>query len=562
MLFIVFMIITNISLVNAKTTYLNYSNIYKIEKEYSYSTLYMSKNTEFKVIKDTGNNSSQNHNYMLYRTNIKKNNELIVLITNSAVNKNGELLDAVVKINNVNNFASGEDGFVTFGIKKDFKVTKTVGNTAPSETYTINYNEPLVFELGSSKAQADLTIIYYKAGTYMSENEKGTLGEITALSGSIYGFDNIADGNYASDLFAGKEGIIPLNGDSIIYYNKSKIHKKSDYKIEYKEQDNGIAIETKNGENSDVLHYENTVFLKNNHLTNSTFKLSFSGATGNLYLAFISPYPYNLDLPTQSAEVKDALIGSEFNYIRTQYVPNNYYGTILAFQGAYDNMYVDSRYNSFKLTETLNNNLEVNIDKIRILNELNEDVTEYFETSINNNQLTIQLKNEVFTKSAFYGHFYTISIPVKLNSDIKNLDKITTTTTRTTTSTCKTYTNCPKEETLSNKKNDVKLKYKLVVNYYEKGTNNKLAESKENTYYLNDEYKTDYNVVDKNWDVTEIPKNASGKINSNIEINYYFTPVVIENPPTGMLVIPFGLIILVVSIVIIFKINKRKIFNI
>ncbi len=556
----------NFQLVTAKTTYYNYSSTYEIEREYSYSTLFMSKDTQIKVIKDAGSVEDQESsgNYKLYRTNINPNDELIVLITKSAVNKNGELLDAVVKINNVERFSSAESGFATFGIKSSFKVAKSISDPTSTDTYTQGENEPLIFELGTSKAKANISITYYKTDTYKDESNVGKLGDITVASGTIWDFDNLASsvgGSYESDPLNGNEGIIPLSGDSNIYYNKSKIHKNSGYAYEYKEQDEGIAISSKAGNNIDDLFYENTVFLKNNHLIDSTFKLAFSGASCNLYFIFASPYPYNLDTPINSVNEKDVTSDKNFTYTITQYVPNNYYGSIFGFQGAYDNMYSDTRYRTFRITETLDSNLELDVDNIKIFNELNEDVTECFTPSYKDNLLTIEVKEDTFAKSVFYGHAYKINLPVKLKDGIKNVDKIVISA-RAASTRCKPNLTCPKEERITNKTN-VRISYKVTVNYYEKDSNNKLADSKVFTYYLNDEYKTDYDVIDKSWDLVSMPNNASGVITGDVVVDYYFTPVIIENPPTGMIVIPIvAMLAILGGAIVIYKQHKSKIYHV
>ena len=559
--------IFNFQLVNAQTTYYNYSSTYQMDGEFSYSTLFMSKDSKITVIKNVGTVDTQESsgNYKLYRTNIKPNEELIILITKSAVNKKGELLDAVVKINKVEQFDSVEDGFVTFGIKSSYNVANSVSSPTSTKTITPKENEPLVFELGTSKAKANLNITYYLTGTYKNESEVGKLGSITAVSGTIWDFDNLAStvgGSYTTDLFNGDEGIIPTSGDANIFYNKSKIHKNSGYSYEYKEQDKGIAIKSKTGGNIDNLYYENAIFLINNRLTNSTFNLTFSGASGSLYFVFASPYPYNIDKPISSFDTKEVTTGKQINYNITQYIPNNYYGTIYAFQGAYDNMYSNTKYKSFKLTETLDNNLEFDIKGLKIVNELGEDVTEYFTSSYENNILTVEAKESSFDVSTFYGHAYKISLPAKVKDDIKDVDKITLSSIRTASTICKQDLDCRNESRTSDKPY-IKLKYKLIVNYYEKDTNNKLADSIETTYYLNEEYKTDYSVIDSNWDLVETPSNANGVINGDMVVNYYFTPVVIENPPTGMIVLPiFAMITLLGGAIIIYRKHKRKIYNV
>ncbi len=626
LLFILFALILNVKVVFAQTTYRPYSFTYTMEKDYSNSTLFMTKDTSFKVIKSAGTKETEESsgNYKFYRTNINEGDELILLITNSAVNKNGKLLDAVVKISNVKKFAAADAGYATFGIKSSYTVAKDVANPTSVDTYTQKENEPLVFELGTSKAQAEISITYYLAGTYKDESNKGKLGNVTGASGTIWDFDNIASGTYAAERFAGNEGIVPLNGDAIIFYNKSKVHKNSGYAYEYKEENNGIAINTKQGSNIDSLNYENMVFVKTN-ITDSTFKLSFGGEVGNLYFMFASPYPYDLNMPTKTIDVKDAASGDIFHYNIMQYVPNNYYGTIYAVQKAYDNMYSNTRYKTFKITETLNKNLEVKTQDIKVTNELGEDVTNYFTITVDdNNKMTAIATNEALNNSQFYGHAYNVSIPLTLKEDIKEISKITSDKTYVKATKCDINLICKDEDRTSytdtfkvkykvtinyldnatkenivdpviqkkdldekyitnyNNIDDTKWglvelpknysgtikenvvvnyyfnrKYKITVNYYEQGTTNKIADSQELYYYLDDEYTTNYDNVEKSWGLVETPANATGKVTGDMEVNYYFTPVIIENPPTGMITIPFILIGALLVGIVLFK-NKQK----
>ena len=633
LLLIAFVLLLNVKVVFAQTTYKAYSSAsnYAIEKDYSNSTLFLSKKTQFKVIKSAGNltNQESSGNYKFYRTNINPGDELILLITNSAVNDKGELLDAVVKINNVKKFAAAGAGYATFGVKSSYTVAKDVANPTSVDSYIQKTNEPLLFELGTNKAQADISITYYLAGTYKDESNKGKLGNVTGASGTVWDFDNVSSGGtYNAERFAGSEGIVPLNGDAIIFYNKSHVHKNSGYAYEYKEESDGIAIATKQGGNIDSLNYENMAFIKTN-IADSTFKLSFSGETCDLYLMFASPYPYDLNMPNKTIDVKESYVGEVFHYNIMQYVPNNYYGTIFAVQKAYENLYSNTRYTAFEINETFNTNLEVKDKDIKILNELGEDVTSYFNIALANNKLTITVKNETFNNSAFYGHAYNISVPLTIKNEITELTKITSDKTYVK-ATKKDANLIAKEETKTSgkvtykvrykitvnyldfdtkesiKKSEVQIKdlnekyitnykdiddtkwglvelpknysgtvkgnvevnyyfkkkYKVTVNFYEKDTNNKVAESQIFYYCVGDEYTTNYDIVEKSWELALAPANASGPVNGDVEVNYYFTPVVIENPPTGMITIPLALIALTAGVIVIYKKKTKKIYNV
>ena len=113
-------------------------------------------------------------------------------------------------------------------------------------------------------------------------------------------------------------------------------------------------------------------------------------------------------------------------------------------------------------------------------------------------------------------------------------------------------------------------KYKLIVNYYEEGTDNKIAETKESIMYYQDKYITDYAIVDdKIWILVGMPDNYQGEILEDTVVNYYFKQVKINNPQTGTnqnnktIIKIIGMISIILTIItIIYKFYlKRKIYK-
>ena len=163
-----------------RTEYKDWSEVTsgKIQKDFSYSTLFRSEDTQINVINDAGETLVQKD--LFVRDNINSGDELVVLITKCATNKNGELLDVVAKINNVKSFSSG--GHVRIRIGSSYQIAESQDN--PSNDLAIEeyskVNEPLVFGFGTENAQADFTMTYYKTGTYDSKTDSGTLGNINS----------------------------------------------------------------------------------------------------------------------------------------------------------------------------------------------------------------------------------------------------------------------------------------------------------------------------------------------------------------------------------------------
>ena len=60
-----------------------------------------------------------------------------------------------------------------------------------------------------------------------------------------------------------------------------------------------------------------------------------------------------------------------------------------------------------------------------------------------------------------------------------------------------------------------------------------------------------------------MPNNASGVITGDVVVDYYFTPVIIENPPTGMIVIPIvAMLAILGGAIVIYKQHKSKIYHV
>ena len=523
------------------TQYHDWKDITEIGEDYSYSTLFISPETTIKVIKDAGSYNSEYSSSLLNRDYIRSG-ELIVLITNCATNKNGELLDVVVKINNVKKFenASSSNGYVTFQIGATYEIPKDPKDPSSYDSYTQDSIEnalyqPLLFTFDTKYAQANFTMTYYKAGTYQSESNKGELGNINSISGIYWDFDiENNDGDYNNELFNGDEGMAPIVGTSDIYYNKDKKH--FTYNHTLKEQDNGIAISDRTSSNTNAIYYESSAFMTTKDIEDSTFSFTYSGRGCGIYYMFASPYPFEIDSPKKSVNVAEAKTGDSFIYTVSQYIPNNYYGTLFSFNRIYDGLYATTRYNQIVIKDTIDSHLTIDKNNIKVVNESNTDVTDYFNISVDGNTVKATAKVEMFDKVEFYAHTYKLQIPVTVKGDTSNVEKITNKA-NTTSSICKSENDCPTDDLETNQV-DVKMKYNLTVNYIEGSTKNVIApkDVSDAIYYYNDEYKTNYNKVDlKMWrlDKSEVEvgegsekdkdsKIIEGNIKGNTIVNYYF----------------------------------------
>ena len=167
------------------------------------------------------------------------------------------------------------------------------------------------------------------------------------------------------------------------------------------------------------------------------------------------------------------------------------------------------------MTDNINENLIIDSKNIKVLNEVNDDYTNNFNIKVTGNKVEATAKTNIFNEANFYAHTYSLVIPVTLKEvELKSVKNKGTTT----------YAfGGLGDESKDTKEIELPVKYKLIVNYFEEGTDNKIIDSEVSYYSLNEEYETNINGIDKNlWEMTSNSNNTSGEINKNTEVNYYF----------------------------------------
>ena len=115
-------------------------------------------------------------------------------------------------------------------------------------------------------------------------------------------------------------------------------------------------------------------------LSNATYTMAYGGRGCGICYVFASPYTFDLDAPTKTVNI--APIENQYkiyeektyNYMISQYVPNNYYSDVLNFIGQ-----VGGKYREFRIIDDLSIHLNVNRSGIRVVNESGQDVTSYFD---------------------------------------------------------------------------------------------------------------------------------------------------------------------------------------
>lgn len=530
----------------------------KINASYSYSTIFLSGDTnnptKFIIYKQNDKTATKTYDFDTIKNKEKytfditpddeSSNALIMRITNCAVNAAGEMLDVVINIHNVMAFTGhSADGKVQFRIDDGYN-TANQNNPAETSGHKVTSKTPLMFVLMASNAQADFTMTYYKAGTYTYNSAGGTgeLGNIENINGFYYDIDVVADSPIDDAPFKGNEGIKPQSS-STIYYEKNEQNKNADYAHELDVADGGIRIVKKTGTiNVQAVYYESSALILS-EANNSSFTFTYSGTNCGINYMYASPYPFQISNPSKSASISEIQSGEtpKFNYTISQYIPNNFYGSLFGFGEVYSKLYKTTKYKSVVIEDTIDSKFSIDSSrKITIVDESGASAMNYFTVGTSGNTVTATAKSSTLQNNPdFYSHTYKITVPVVANADISGVYEVCNQA--TTTSVLQKEN---EDVSTTDDTNDVcvKIRYTLTVNYYEKGTNTRV-DGLQPDITSNLEYNatpdTDYKKVDTTtkWQISSAETDAGVgeykedptshvitdvNIKKNTTVNYYF----------------------------------------
>jgi len=505
----------------ANTKYYDYSAIRKLDPKYSYSSLFYSSESEFIVLSGT---PTANFEFGDGRTgpnfaNIETNGDVKFVITKSGLNSQGQLLDTVISVNDVNLWK--EDGSIgIFFINYQF-LNSQFAPAADSQDYIkqIFPGDLLLLNLSATWADCTFTIDYYLSGTVNSQGV-GTKAGITSINSFYYDIDVVnrdTSRDWSPYLLDGYEGFVPQNGASTIYYNKNKtLPEGTAFEATLQEIDQGLAVKTL-GSNTNGIYYATSAFMITDNV-DSSFSFKYGGLGAGMTFGFISPYPYEAPGPMKSIPNKKSkyIVGESYTYKVSQYVPNNYYGGIINFSEVYNNLYSDTRFTGFVLKDTIDDRLIVG--NPTVTNELDEDVSSNFTITKNGQNVVATAKSNVFANSNFYNHTYSLNIPVTiresgiLSKTISNIGN--------------TVTTIADQPSSDDDTNEVitDIYYTVTTKYLEENTNKVLAPELVIDKQHGDSYQTTISTqVSNNYELIEVPSNATGTINgSNVEVIYYY----------------------------------------
>ena len=478
-----------------------------------------------------------------------------ILAKNSAINANGNYIDAVLTTKNLV-FWNNKELDAKYVYKSRITTLSLEGITSGqysrldsegSSQVPVVLGIPIEFNLDHMIGQVDASLSYYEADTYNTPNQK--YADIKSIIGLYSDIDiwNDKTDLFSDKIFKGNEGVAFTNSENVktIYYdvdgqygkqiqltNKDGSKTATDYQARLKtvtatdgnnKEYSGLYIDDEVRTNANVkdIHEKTSIFITEELDNTKTFNFRYASArSAGIGFSFVSPIKYDIAGPVKTSSVTKTTDNKNYIYHIIQKIPNNYYGYALKFAN-----YSGTLYNSISISDTFDEKL-TNIDKnkITIVNENDLDVTKYFDISLSEENGKTKLVATISSSNSdnfisqvdFYNHTYKVSVPVTTKDKI-NKNKIS--------NKASTTVDNDTSNILESNNVDVDVYYTVTINHIDEYDNTILKTTTDEVIYGNtfssnkedfENYEYDYNESD-----TNDGKN-SGVVNKNITVNYYY----------------------------------------
>lgn len=478
-----------------------------------------------------------------------------ILAKNSAINANGNYIDAVLTTKNLV-FWNNKELDAKYVYKSRITTLSLEGITSGqysrldsegSSQVPVVLGIPIEFNLDHMIGQVDASLSYYEADTYNTPNQKyADVKNIIGLYSDIDVWNDKTD-LFSDKIFKGNEGVAFTNSENVktIYYdvdgqygkqiqltNKDGSKTATNYQARLKtvtaidennKEYSGLYIDDEVRTNANVkdIHEKTSIFITEDLDNEKIFNFRYASArSAGIRFCFVSPIKYDIAGPVKTSSVTKTTDNKNYIYSIIQKIPNNYYGYALKFAN-----YSGTLYNSISISDTFDEKL-TNIDKnkITIVNENGLDVTKYFDISLSEVNGKIKLvatisnsnSDNFISKVDFYNHTYKVNVPVTTKDKI-NKNKIS--------NKASTTVDNDTSNILESNNVDVDVYYTVTVNHIDEYDNTILKTTTDEVIYGNtfssnkedfENYEYDYNESD-----TNDGKN-SGVVNKNITVNYYY----------------------------------------
>lgn len=493
--------------------------------------------------------------YQNLDNDVKLTEGFSILAKNSAINANGNYIDAVLTTKNLV-FWNNKELDAKYVYKSRITTRSLEGITSGqysrldsegSSQVPVVLGIPIEFNLDHLIGQVDASLSYYEADTYNTPNQKyADVKNIIGLYSDIDVWNDKTD-LFSDKIFKGNEGVAFTNSENVktIYYdvdgqygkqiqltNKDGSKTATNYQARLKtvtaidennKEYSGLYIDDEVRTNANVkdIHEKTSIFITEDLDNEKIFNFRYASArSAGIRFCFVSPIKYDIAGPVKTSSVTKTTDNKNYIYSIIQKIPNNYYGYALKFAN-----YSGTLYNSISISDTFDEKL-TNIDKnkITIVNENGLDVTKYFDISLSEVNGKIKLvatisnsnSDNFISKVDFYNHTYKVNVPVTTKDKI-NKNKIS--------NKASTTVDNDTSNILESNNVDVDVYYTVTINHIDEYNNAILKTTTDEVIYGNtfssnkedfENYEYDYNESD-----TNDGKN-SGVVNKNITVNYYY----------------------------------------
>lgn len=493
--------------------------------------------------------------YQNLDNDVKLTEGFSILAKNSAINANGNYIDAVLTTKNLV-FWNNKELDAKYVYKSRITTLSLEGITSGqysrldsegSSQVPVVLGIPIEFNLDHMIGQVDASLSYYEADTYNTPNQKyADVKNIIGLYSDIDVWNDKTD-LFSDKIFKGNEGVAFTNSENVktIYYdvdgqygkqiqltNKDGSKTATDYQARLKtvtatdgnnKEYSGLYIDDEVRTNANVkdIHEKTSIFITEDLDNEKIFNFRYASArSAGIRFCFVSPIKYDIAGPVKTSSVTKTTDNKNYIYSIIQKIPNNYYGYALKFAN-----YSGTLYNSISISDTFDEKL-TNIDKnkITIVNENGLDVTKYFDISLSEVNGKIKLvatisnsnSDNFISKVDFYNHTYKVNVPVTTKDKI-NKNKIS--------NKASTTVDNDTSNILESNNVDVDVYYTVTINHIDEYNNAILKTTTDEVIYGNtfssnkedfENYEYDYNESD-----TNDGKNF-GVVNKNITVNYYY----------------------------------------
>ena len=382
-----------------------------------------------------------------------------VIVTNAGVDKDGNVLDAVMRVSYVG--IAGDpavESSVVFKldaipINKGSQNSPMVGQTEGTswEYKVLEDNTPLFFQLQAVNGRVNVNLKYYihndnnfsvKADSeaYTVNDRKvkrATVNDSAALATNInkvnaFYFD--IDSSMTSNIDGSNQYLdhefVQFNGinSKTVYYNKLGCQSPINTReggvghVCYDAYDNTQMLIIKNTDYSNPdfeLGDINGVFYPTSAFalvdgTSGQYDFNYGGRNARLWFAYYSPINYAPSNPQKTVSKNEVKTNEEFVYEVKQYIPNQFYNSQVTGGASIYDLPV-STILKLEISDSIDSRLTINKDGIKVLDSDGNTLSGLVTVQDQANKVNLSM---TLDRSNYYNNYIILRIPVKYTEEV------------------------------------------------------------------------------------------------------------------------------------------------